>query len=552
MININRINKLEQKISATRFSGDKLPTKESLRDFMTFQKYFFYLRRRQQFQISQPICRQSHHLILADLVPDIISHKLNRLLIRMPPRSGKTEWAVGLCAYGIAFYPDSEFIYASYSHVVASEQTDKIKKIVQLPEFKMIFGVEVSTDSRAKDHFKTNSGGSVIAAGVGGSIVSFGAGRFHGDDFGGLIIFDDIHKPEDVHSDVIRQRNKAWFPETLKTRLNNPRMTPMIGIGHTLHEDDILSNLARTGNPEVIEKFDTEEWTDICIQALDVNGHSFYPEKYTPEKLIEMSKVNEYVYWSQYQQRPQPAGGSIFKHDKIKILDEIPDNIVVTFITVDTAETSKTYNDATAFSFWGLYKIKENGRETDVYALHWLNAWEIRVEPSELEENFMQFYFECCRFTPSPVVVGIEKKSTGTTLLSVLQKLSKLYVVDTIPHRTNTKAPQNYSEDLKRALNRSNKIDGFLACQSYVHSGRVTFIKNSKISDLCINHLTKITANDTHSHDDLADTMRDAINMGLMSNFVINLAPSSTQAPGVIKGYRAILPRPEYHNAIRR
>ena len=74
-----------------------------------------------------------------------------------------------------------------------------------------------------------------------------------------------------------------------------------------------------------------------------------------------MQEKSPYVFSSQFQQNPIPAGGSIFKPDWFVTLDFEPE-ILMTFITADTAETNKSYNDATVFCFWGLYEIETMGR----------------------------------------------------------------------------------------------------------------------------------------------------------------------------------------------
>lgn len=534
----NRIQVIENKIHNLSYAvRDDLPYKEELRDFLAFQKYFFPLLEGQEFVISSPISRQSHHLILADTAKQIINHEIDRVIIGMPPSYGKTTWAVLLAAYGLGFYPRSRFIYISYESGVAITQSTKIRTIVSLPQFQKIFGVELSTHTHGKEFFITNHGGMVYAAGSKGAITSKHAGLAHIDEFGGCIFIDDFHKPSEVHSDTIREDQNENFHKTIRSRLNN-RKTPIAVIAQRLHEGDLQAKL-------MSGKFDTHHWTRVIIPALDPAGNALDPSKHSKEELLKLKEINEYVYSAQYQQDPQPAGGGIFKRDKIVSLSAIPDNILATFITVDTAETAKTYNDATAFSFWGIYKLKQNNKETDILALVWLDAWEIWVEPCDLESKFMQFYYQCARFHVEPKLIGIEKKSTGTTLLSTLQKLPGLTVVDTIPHRTTGKyqIATNLQEDIKHALNRSNKIEGFLSCQSYVHSGRVGIMNNiidSNGEELCINHLTKITANDTHIRDDLADTMRDAINMGLMSDFVLTFVNSQATSTKVPKGYKAI------------
>jgi hypothetical protein len=535
MRHLDRITKLEQKYNGKQIFQDNLPYKYELKDFLTFEKFFFPLLEGQEFKISQPLCREPHQIILARTAHRIIEHDLDRVIVNIPPSSGKTTWAVLLGGYGLGHFPRSRFIYISYEAGVAITQSNKIRLLVNLPEFERIFGVSLSDHTRGKEFFITNHGGMVYAAGSMGAITSKHAGLKHTEEFGGCIFIDDFHKPVEIHSDLIREREVQNFHKTIRSRTNSIK-TPIVFIGQRLHEGD-LPGLLYGG------EFDTRKWEKILIPGLDPALNSWDPAIVSKEELLKLKDMNEYVFYSQYQQDPQPAGGGIFKLSKLTILDNIPDNIIATFITVDTAETSKTFNDATAFSFWGIYRVKQNGLETNQYALHWLNCWEIRVEPDQLENHFMQFYFECCRFKPTPIAIGVEKKSTGTTLLSVLQKLSGVSVVDTIPYRHKRANMEGLAEDIKYAVGRANKIDGFLACQSFVHSGRVTFIKNSKISDLCINHLTKITANDTHMHDDIADTMRDAINMGLMTDFIVSLIPSHVQQPKVMKGYKAILPR---------
>lgn len=516
MINFGRLERLEKKInSAFKPINPELPTKEQLRDFGNFIKYFYDLLTGREYVISQPICRRSHQLVLADLVPGIINQEYLRLMINIPPRYGKTIWAIHLIAYGLAFYPDSQYLYISFSAEVAIKQTSTIRSILELPQFNEIFGVSLHPDFKSKHDFMTLQGGRVLGLGAGGSITSNGAGIKYCQRFGGCAVLDDMHKPAESHSKAIRDDLKTWFQETFYSRVNQPDKTPVVYIGQITHADDIPMNLRRSAEGakdglKLDNKLDTEKWKCIILPAIDPAGNALDPATHTVEKLLEMKETMRYTFWAQYQQEPQPDGGSIFCTEDFKILEERPDNIVETFVTVDTAETSKNFNDASVFSFWGMYKIKENDRETDVWALHWLNCQEIRVEPKYLEENFLQFYYSCCRYKIPPVVIGIEKKSTGVTLLSVLADLQGIKVINTIDHRIELKKIDEFKEE---AIRRSNKIDRFLSAQYFVCSKRITFDKGMKHANMCIDHLTKITANDTHLTDDIADTMSDAIMM---------------------------------------
>ena len=64
----------------------------------------------------------------------------------------------------------------------------------------------------------------------------------------------------------------------------------------------------------------------------------------------------------------------------------------------DTAETAKSYNDATVFSFWGVYEIESYGVKTGQYGLHWIDTLECRVEPKDLKGTFLEFWQQCMRY----------------------------------------------------------------------------------------------------------------------------------------------------------
>lgn len=520
MLNLNRLAKAEIKVNnlISSRSGESLPKKEELRDFMTFVKYFYKLRTGREYTLSCPASREPHQITLAKQVPRLINHEINRLMLNIGPRYGKTEWAIHLIAYCIAFHPGSNYLYISYSADIAVKQTKTIRSIVGMAEFEKIFGVTLDTSSKASNDWMTNTGCRVVGAGAGGPITGNGAGIRFSNEFGGLAVLDDMHKPLEVVHEKSREEMKTWYTDTFLTRLNNTNKTPVVFIGQILHEDDIPMNLRRIGSDQEDERpIDNFLWENIILPGLDIAGNALDPSMHTIEQHLEMKERQPYKWWAQYQQQPQPAGGSLFKTEWFPFFDEIPD-IITTFITVDTAETNKTWNDATVFSFWGLYKVKEGGFQTDIYALHWLDCWEVRIEPKDLQSKFDQFYLSCCRFYMKPSVVGIEKKSTGGTLLSVLNNLQGIRVVDTIDYRIDPL--------LKESLKRCKKIDRFLMCQPYVSNKLISFTVGMKHASMCVDHLSKITANDSHAFDDIADTMADAIYMALVTGFIPSIKPA--------------------------
>ena len=382
-----------------------------LASFLLFTKVFYKIRTGREFDISHPISRESHFITIAKALTNVIDGDISRLIINVPPRYGKTELLIHFVAWSMAQAPDSNFLYVSYSHSLAKKQTQTIREIMQLPAYRKLFNLKISDVSSAKDNFETDKGGSVYAAGAGGTITGRGAGIHNSAKFAGAIIMDDIHKPDEVTSDIIREGIVEWYYNTLQSRLNS-ESTPIISLGQRLHERDLPAQL-----------IDTNDWKTVIIPAIDNVGNVLYPEKHSIEVLRKMESTHPYVFASQYQQTPMPAGGGIFKPEWFCLLDEEPE-ILCTFITVDTAETSKTYNDATVFSFFGVYKIKNDNIQTEELGLHWISCVEIRVEPKDLHMEFMQYYNQCSHHSVPPKAIAIEKKSTGVTQLSIVKKLS--------------------------------------------------------------------------------------------------------------------------------
>jgi hypothetical protein len=466
--------------------------------FSKFTRYFFKQRLNRKFNMENPWNRESHYVAISRELTKVHRGEISNLLINIPPRYGKTEKAIHFIAWTLAINPSCLWLYTSYSHTLAAKQTATIKEIILLDEYQRLFPwVRLKNDTKAKDNFETTSNGGVVGVGAGGSITGRGAGISDFEGFGGGIIIDDIIKPYEATSDTVRESRNDWYLNTLTSRLNTSK-TPIIFIGQRVHEDDLAGRL--------INGYDGRQWSKLIVPALDSNNNALLPRIHTVDDLRRMRDVMPYVFSSQYQQDPQPAGGSIFKKSYFVFLDEMP-KILATFITVDTAETDKDWNDATVFSFFGLYDIELNGRPTGEMGLVWLDCKEIRVQPKDLEGEFLSFYTNCLGFRCmgnqiKPHAAYIETKSTGTTLYSVASELPGLNVIE-----------------IKRKPGES-KTSRFLRAQPEIASKKVVFIEGARHANHCIEHMSKITANDTHRNDDIADTCADGVKIGLIDKAI--------------------------------
>jgi predicted phage terminase large subunit-like protein len=461
-----------------------------------FSRTFYPLLTGRDFILSNPLGREPHIITICRALSRAARLEIpsNRLLISVPPGHGKSTMMVMWVAWTLANYPDSKYLYISYSSSLAAKHTETIKRIISLSHYRYLFDVSIRHDSRGKEFFQTTAGGAVAAFGSSGSIVGTDGGLPGLDRFSGAIILDDMLKVDEAHSETIRSSIISNYRETIQQRARGINV-PFISIGQRVHEADLSAYL--------LSGDDGYEWEHVKLQSIDAAGNALYPEAFPLEMLRIKQERDPYVFSSQMQQEPVPSGGALFKPDWFVQLDFEPE-IIKTFITADTAETSKSHNDATVFSFWGIYEIETMGRKTGEMGLHWLDCWEMRIEPKDLKDSFLDFWQDCMIHKVPPLMAAIEKKSTGVTLLSVIKEMRGMQV-----------------RDIERNRNSGSKTARFLACQPYVAARRISLPSFGKHTDACINHMAKITANDTHRHDDVADTLADAIKIALIDKTLI-------------------------------
>lgn len=476
---------------------------------LEFCKTFYPLLTGRDFIVPIPLGRESHVITICRALTRAARLQLNnqRLIINVPPGHSKSTLLCLWVAWTISKYPDSRYLYISYSKSLAAKHTETIKRIISLRHYNYLFEVSIRYDSKAKEFFQTTAGGSVAAFGSAGAIVGQDGGLPGLDRFSGAVIIDDCHKIDEAHSDTIREGVINNYRETIQQRARGINV-PYIYIGQRVHEADLAAYLLRGE--------DGYDWERVILKSLDENNNALYPEAFPKESLFIKRDKDPYVFASQFQQDPVPAGGALFRREWFHILDEEPD-VLCTFITVDTAETSKNWNDATVFSFWGIYEIVNYGRKTGELGLHWLDCLEIRVEPKDLRDSFISFYVDCTRYRVPPLLAAIEKKSTGVTLLSTLREMRGLTI-----------------REIERTRASGSKTQRFLEIQPYVASKYVSFTAEAPHMEMCVNHMTKITANETHRHDDIADTASDGIRLALIEKSVYSINKKDDTRSGIL------------------
>ena len=353
--------------------------------------------------------------------------------------------------------------------------------------------VKLKADSSAKAHFTTTEQGETIAAGVGSSMTGFGAGIKDILKFGGALYIDDSIKPGDAFSETIRNGVNDWYSNTVGSRLNDQKRTAIVAIGQRVHENDLAN--------QFITKADGNDWRNIVLPVLHKDGKPLDPIL-MPSDVIEKKKESDaYTFSSQYQQRPIAIGDRLYFEEDFPTILEKPVFKSI-FITGDTAQTDKKYNDASAFSAWGLFDIIINGVDMRKSALVWLDCIEIRVIPDVLLSEVLSFYTSTEMKYGHVDLVVIEDIGEGKNLNSHLRHTTALKLFP-----------------LKREA-RVSKMDRLCKAQPTIHDRRVCFLPDAPHKTMVIEHMVKITKKGAHAHDDIADTCADAVNLGLIDNLM--------------------------------
>ncbi len=276
---------------------------------LSFTKTIFKSRRGYEWQEA------AHHITICNALERVFRGECKRLIINIPPRYSKTELIKNFIGWAFGHVPDCEFIYTSYSGRLAAASSWDVRGLAQEPIYRAIFpGLALRDDSQAKDEWRTTAGGIMYAVGAGGTITGYGAGK-HRPGFGGALLIDDPLKADEARSDVIRQNVIDWFQNTFESRKNSPE-TPIILIMQRLHESDLAGWLLNGGNGE--------QWEHVCLPALQDDGTALWPEKHDVDELRRMQAASPYTFAGQYQQRPAPAEGGLFKPDRIEVIDALP------------------------------------------------------------------------------------------------------------------------------------------------------------------------------------------------------------------------------------
>lgn len=344
----------------------------------------------------------AHHEKMADAFDRVVSGKLKRLIINMPPRHTKSEFASYLLpAYVMGHKPDTKIIEATHTGELAVRFGRKVRNLMDMDRYKEIFpDVTLQADSKAAGRWDTNKGGEYFAVGVGGAMTGRGAN---------LLIIDDPHSEQDALSELALDNAWEWYTSGPRSRLQ-PGGAVIIVMTRWGTKDLTARLLKQQGSPKA------DQWEIIEFPAILPSGKPLWPGFWTIDELNAVKASLSVQKWNaMYQQQPTNDEGAILKREWWRIWqhDDPPpcDYLIQSY---DTAYSRKETADYSVITTWGVfYPDQDSGPNIILLGVR-RGRWDFPELKRIAKDEYRQW---------NPDNVLIEAKATGTVLQQELRRM---------------------------------------------------------------------------------------------------------------------------------
>ena len=364
-----------------------------------------------------------HHKIMADAFDRVARGDLKRLIVNMPPRHTKSEFASYLLpAWFLGNFPDKKIIQTAHTAELSVGFGRKVRNLVDSDDFKKIFSqVSLRSDSKAAGRWSTNKGGEYFAIGVGGAVTGKGAD---------LLIIDDPHSEQEGQSadPSVFDKVYEWYTSGPRQRLQPGGA--IIVVMTRWHKRDLTGQIVKSS----VQRAGTDEWELIEFPAIMPSGKSLWPQFWPLEELESLRNELPAPKWNaQYQQNPTSEEGALVKREWWKEWEQdTPPPCEFVIQSWDTAFLKTQRSDYSACTTWGVFYHPDSNGETQANIIL-LDALKERLEFPELKKKAYEYYEY---WEPDACIV--EAKAAGTPLIFELRAMGML-VSEYTPSRGNDK-----------------------------------------------------------------------------------------------------------------
>ncbi len=455
---------LQQKVGQLLAEARKVGTQEKAKnDFMAYVKY-----------VWPNFINGRHHEKMAQAFERVAEGKTKRLIINMPPRHTKSEFASYLLpSWFLGRFPDKKIIQTSHTAELAVGFGRKVRNLVDSDRYKDIFPqVALQADSKAAGRWATNYAGEYFAIGIGGAVTGKGAD---------LLIIDDPHSEQEA---TLAETNSDIYDKTYEWYTSGPRQRLQPG-GAIVIVMTRWSKKDLTGQVlKAAAQRSGEEWEVIEFPAILPSGNALWPQFWKIEELEALRQELPNGKWmAQYQQEPTSDVSAIIKREWWKVWEkDNPPFCSYTIQSWDTAFLKSQRADYSACTTWGIFEHPDDtGRLQSNIIL--LNAFKDRMEFPELKERAFEEYKY---WNPDSLIV--EAKAAGSPLIFELRAMG-IPVQEFTPSKGNDK------------IARLNAVADIFA------SGRV-WVPNTHWAEELVEEVASFPSGE---HDDLVDSMTQAL-----------------------------------------
>ena len=365
-----------------------------------------------------------HHELMAKAFERVANGELKRLIINMPPRHTKSEFASYILpAWFLGRYPEKKVIQTAHTAELAVGFGRKVRNLVGSEDYQKVFpGVSLRQDSKAAGRWNTSAGGEYFAIGVGGAVTGKGAD---------LLIIDDPHSEQEGQSGdaTVFDRVYEWYTSGPRQRLQPGGR--IIQVATRWSQRDLTGQLLKNS----AERTGSDEWNVIEFPAILPSGNPLWPEFWSKEELEKVRSELPASKWSaQYQQDPSADESAIIKREWWRSWEgSEPPPCEFVIQSWDTAFLKTERADYSACTTWGVFYSDDNydGRLKPNLIL--LNAFQERMEFPELKQTAFEHYQI---WQPDACIV--EAKAAGSPLIFELRQMG-IPVSEYVPSRGRDK-----------------------------------------------------------------------------------------------------------------
>jgi hypothetical protein len=326
-----------------------------------------------------------HHELIAEQLTLVKEKKLKRLIIQMPPRSGKSRLISEIFpSWYLGHKWNDEIMLASYAEHLSKDFSGKARDLCKEALYSAVFNLEVRKDKTNKGDWALNRSrhgkGAMRAVGLNGSITGRGADVF--------IVDDPIRNRKDADSKLIRDTIWNNYRSAVNTRLQED--SAIIIVLTTWHLDDLIGriktnlaehDIALEDDWKVIKLSaiadEDEEWEIGNKKVVRKAGEPLWPDRFSKEYLLSIKKeIGVVEFSSLYQQNPVSSETQVFHPElfQYRTEEDLAGKECQRFLSVDPSVGSGDRSDYTGFvdnridkeNFWNVM------------------AWHKRIGPKEL------------------------------------------------------------------------------------------------------------------------------------------------------------------------